>query len=429
MNPPRFLCSVCNVWCDTENVLRLHEMGKKHRSKCLVLDSLNTRDHIDYPLKISLPTLVTPDSGSPRDSLLDTSSYSTGTVRNSTCDQKSPLYVGFIDSSSNWTKSNELSSASEISFNCNLCGIHLNSSDQYISHLRGRKHQSKINVNSVSSLSSSDTAMSPSSDENPTSVFYHCNICQFVIFNSMKLKHLESEEHRLNVRRLKGKSLSPGPRVDNSPHLRKFKRSCREVLVPVYGSIKFTSAEAKLLENSAKGDQDCVLLLDSFDGRDRIAIHLANALLIANKNLSTIDPSSPSTPTWVVWVLPKIEKSSANSISIFGSQSDNKTDTSQRPLKIAYLPCDTKLLPQVDLIFTTSDLFVEHLSILLMRQAFICGIIIHDVGLALKNEEFCKLLYRYRQHFTNQANRGRIICFGQMKVEDDSVFSSFTQYG
>ncbi|VDP59577.1 unnamed protein product [Schistosoma mattheei] len=113
-------------------------------------------------------------------------------------------------------------------------------------------------------------------------------------------------------------------------------------------------ASAKLLENSAKGDQDCVLLLDSFDGRDRIAIHLANALLIANKNLSTIDSSSPSAPTWVVWVLPKTESSSANSISVFRSQSDNDNNTSQRPLKIAYLPCDVKKLTQVDLILTTS---------------------------------------------------------------------------
>ncbi|CAH8471300.1 unnamed protein product [Schistosoma intercalatum] len=416
MNPHRFSCSVCNIWCDTENVLRAHETGRKHRSKCLALDSLNIVDHINYPLKVSLPTLVTPDSGSPKDSFLDTTSYSTGPMRNSICDQESSSY------------SNQLSSASEISFTCNLCGIHMNSSDQYTSHLRGRKHQSKINLNSVSSLSSSDTAMSPSSDESSTSVFYQCNICQFVIFSSMKLKHLESEEHQLNVRKLREKSVSSSPRVDNS-HLRKFKRSCREVLVPVYGSIKFTSAEAKLLENSAKGDQDCVLLLDSSDGRDRIAIHLANALLIANKNLSTIDSSSPSAPTWVVWVLPKTDSSLANSISVFGSQSDNDNNTSQRPLKIAHLPCDVKKLTQVDLILTTSDLFVEHLSILLMKQAFICGIIIHDVDVALKNEEFCKLLYRYLQDYTNQHNRGRIICFGQMKVEEDSVFSSFTQYG
>ncbi|CAI2723968.1 unnamed protein product [Schistosoma spindalis] len=416
MNPHRFLCRVCNIWCDTENVLRAHETGRKHRSKCLALDSLNIGDHINYPLKISLPTLVTPDSGSPKDSILDTSSYSAGPIRNPICDQESSLY------------SNQLSSASEVSFTCNLCGVHMNSSDQYTSHLRGRKHQSKINLNPVSSLSSSDPAMSPSSDESSTSVFYQCNICQFVIFSSMKLKHLESEEHQLNVRKLKEKSVSSSPFVDNS-HLRKFKRSCREVLVPVYGSIKFTSAEAKLLENSAKGDQDCVLLLDSFDGRDRIAIHLANALLIANKNLSTIDSSSPSAPTWVIWVLPKTESSSSNSISVFRSQSDNDNDTSQRPLKIAYLPCDVKKLTQVDLILTTSDLFVEHLSILLMKQAFVCGIIIHDVDVALKNEEFCKLLYRYRQYFTNQHNRGRIICFGRMKVEEDSVFSSFTQYG
>ncbi|VDO89389.1 unnamed protein product [Schistosoma curassoni] len=159
MNPHRFSCSVCNIWCDTENVLRAHETGRKHRSKCLALDSLNIVDHINYPLKVSLPTLVTPDSGSPKDSFLDTTTYSTGPTRNSICDQESSSYVGFIDSSSNWTKSDQLSSASEISFTCNLCGIHMNSSDQYTSHLRGRKHQSKINLNSVSSLSSSDTAV------------------------------------------------------------------------------------------------------------------------------------------------------------------------------------------------------------------------------------------------------------------------------
>ncbi|CAH8466701.1 unnamed protein product [Schistosoma turkestanicum] len=428
MNPHRFMCKVCNVWCDTENVLRMHQMGKRHRSKCLALDSLNIGDHNNYPLKVSLPTLMTPDSGSPRDSFADTGFCSTVAMKNSNRDQESPFNMNFVDSSSDRTKPEHPSTDSEVSFTCSTCDVQLNSPDQYTSHIRGRKHKSKLNSSPTSNPSSSHK-VTQSSEGSSTSVFYYCNTCQFVIFNSMKLKHLESEEHQLNVRKLEKRSLSLGLRVENSSHLRKYERSCRKVLVPVYESIKFTPAEAQLLEDSAKGDQDCILLLDSFDGRDRIAIHLANALLIANCNLLTTDSSNSSIPTWVVWVLPKRENSPRNSVSVFGSELNNKSDNpSQRPLKIAYLPCDLRILSQVDLILTTSDLFVEHLSSLLMQQKFICAIIIHDVNVAVKDEKFCKLLSHYRQYFRNQTNRARIICFAQTKVENHSVFSSFTHY-
>ncbi|KAH8851053.1 spectrin beta brain 4 (non-erythroid beta chain 4) (Beta-V spectrin) (BSPECV) [Schistosoma japonicum] len=328
MNPQKFLCRVCNVWCDTENVLRLHESGKKHRAKCLTLDSLNSAGRINYPLRVSLPAMTTPDSGSPKNSFLDTSFHSTGTMTSSICDPESSLDTSSILSGSKCAKSNQPSAALEGCFTCHMCGIELNSSEQYSAHLRGRKHQSK----------------------------------------------------------------------------------------------------AAILENSAKGDEDCVLLLDSFDGRGRVGIHLANALLLANKSVSFTISSSISVPTCVVWVLPEIQTLSTGESSVVNFRPDGKGGNDERSLRIAFPPLDLKFLREVDLILTTTDLFVKHLSNFLMKQAFICGIIIDDVDIASKDEEFCGLLLRYLQQFTNPINRGRIICFTGTKVDNDSIFSLFALY-
>ncbi|KAK4473763.1 hypothetical protein MN116_003102 [Schistosoma mekongi] len=428
MNPQKFLCRVCNVWCDTENVLRLHEGGKKHRTKCLTLDSLNSADRINYPLRVSLPAMTTPDSGSPKDLFLDTSFHSTRTVTSSPCDPESSLDAGPILSSSKWTKSSQLSAALEGCFTCHVCSIELNSSEQYNAHLRGRKHQSKVSSNSASTPSSSDIVMVPPSDDSPKSIFYRCDVCDCVIFSSMKSEHMLSE-HFSEINKLRQRSLSSGPQVGVTSRLRNYQRSCRDVLVSVSASITFTSTEAAVLEKSAEGDQDCVLFLDSFDGRGRVGIHLANALLMANKSVSSTISSSVSVPTCVVWVLPEIQTLSTSESPVVKFRPDGKSGNDERSLRIAFPPLDIKFLREVDLILTTTDLFVKYLSNFLMKQAFICGIIIHDIDVTSKDEEFCGLLWRYLHHFTNPINRGRIISFTGTKVDNDSIFSLFTLYG
>ncbi|KAH8851050.1 hypothetical protein KSF78_0000689 [Schistosoma japonicum] len=365
MNPQKFLCRVCNVWCDTENVLRLHESGKKHRAKCLTLDSLNSAGRINYPLRVSLPAMTTPDSGSPKNSFLDTSFHSTGTMTSSICDPESSLDTSSILSGSKCAKSNQPSAALEGCFTCHMCGIELNSSEQYSAHLRGRKHQSKVSSNSTTTPSSSDIVMVPSSDDSPKSIFYRCDVCNCVIFSSMKLEHMLSE-HLSETNKLRQRSSSSGPNVGVSSRLRNYQRSCRDVLVPVSASITFTSAEAAILENSAKGDEDCVLLLDSFDGRGRVGIHLANALLLANKSVSFTISSSISVPTCVVWVLPEIQTLSTGESSVVNFRPDGKGGNDERSLRIAFPPLDLKFLREVDLILTTTGRYFVNFTPLIL---------------------------------------------------------------
>ncbi|CAH8449412.1 unnamed protein product [Heterobilharzia americana] len=295
-------------------------------------------------------------------------------------------------------------------FFCSCCDVKMNSSAQMAAHIRGRKHQSKAASCSIDSPVRSATAMSD--DTESESVFYRCDDCQAVLFTSAKAEHLASAEHRSNACGRNRRALSIGPSVKNLLHLRKYQRSCREALTPVWSSVTFTGLEARLLEEAAKGDDDCVIHLDSLGGgRSRVGLHLAHALLAANRNPSSTsfldNPSSKCMPTCIVWIVPTVQEPSSGFSSVFKLLPNIEESSTERRLIFAYPPLDMETVFQTDVILTSPDSFVKYVSKLVMQQRFVCGIIIENVDLVSKDREFVKLLCNYLQVYTDQVNRGR----------------------
>ncbi|CAH8834507.1 unnamed protein product [Trichobilharzia szidati] len=437
MSNLQFACNVCNVRCDTENVLRLHEQGKKHRLKCLSLQKSNSVSHIHQPLKVSLPVLTTPES-SPKDLSWDMCKPSSRALKNSTPDHESPVNMVSIDSNSKYFNADMKQKflLPDGSLFCSSCDVKMNSWEQLAAHIGGRKHQSKSNVNTIDSKNLETTNTLLDGDDSK-SIFYRCEDCEAIVFRSAMQEHLNSEEHKLGTAKIHGSSVIG---FDYILPLREYRRSCQEVLCPVWPSVKFTDAEANLLLEAAKNDDDCILLLSSCDGRSRVGLHLANALLIANRNFppsnnfgSSLKPSTSTTPTditCVLWIAPETPMTTATnrSHSTFTFQPGGEKSSTGRPLIFAYPPFDPSVLSETDIVRTNSGGFITHLAWLLMQQKFLCGIIIEDVKIVSKDVEFCQLLTCFLKVYSRQVNRGRIICFNESKVEPGSIFSSFAQY-
>nr|CAH8832997.1 unnamed protein product [Trichobilharzia regenti] len=441
MNNLQFTCHVCNVRCDTESVLRLHEQGKKHRSKCLNFQKNNSSGHINQPLKVSLPVLNTPESTSSKDLSWEMRKPSPRIVTNSTSVPQSLVDMPSVDSN---TKLNEDIKPKFLnpdgSFSCNSCDARMNSWEQLAAHLRGRKHQIKSNIN-IRDLKHLESITTPPDGGDAKSIFFRCEDCEAIVFSSAMREHLASEEHKLETAKIHRSSVLAHPssngNIDHVLPLREYGRSCKEVLRPVWPSVKFTDAEAALLTEAAKNDDDCILPLLSPDGRSRVGLHLADGLLTVNRNFPgscvSVNPLQPNTTTTtditcVLWIAPEKPMTSHRTHSTFTFQPGGETSSNGRPLIFAYPPFDPSVLSGVDIVRTDSDGFKTHLAWLLMQQKFLCAIIIEDVKAIYRDEEFCQLLKCYLKVYSHHNNRGRIICFSESKVEPGGVFSSFTQY-
>ncbi|CAH8870471.1 unnamed protein product [Trichobilharzia szidati] len=317
---------------------------------------------------------------------------------------------------------------SNLQFACNVCNVRCDTENVLRLHEQGKRHRLKC-----LSLQKSNSTLLGGGDS--MSIFYRCEHCEAIVFSSAMQEHLNSEEHKLGIAKIHGSSVIG---FDHILPLREYRRSCQEVLCPVWPSVKFTDAEANLLMEAAKNDDDCILLLSSCDGRSRVGLHLANALLIANRHFppsnnfgSALKPSTSTTPTditCVLWIAPEKPMTTATNRSTFIFQPGGEKSSTGRPLIFAYPPFDPSVLSETDIVRTNSGGFITHLAWLLMQQKFLCGIIIEDVEIVSKDVEFCQLLTCFLKVYSRQANRGRIICFNESKVEPGSIFSSFAQY-
>ncbi|CAH8876013.1 unnamed protein product [Trichobilharzia szidati] len=312
---------------------------------------------------------------------------SSRTLTNSTPDPESPVDMVSIDSNSKYYNADIKQKClnPDGSLSCSSCDAKMNSWEQVAAHIRGRKHQSKSNVNTIDSknLETTNTLLDGGDSK---SIFYRCENCEAIVFSSAMQEHLESEEHKLETAKIHRSSVIPHPlSKDGFDHvlpLREYRRSCQEVLRPVWPSVKFTDAEANLLMEAAKNDDDCILLLSSSDGRSRVGLHLANALLIANRNFppfnifgsplkpSTSTTTTPTDITCVLWIAPEkpMTTTTKRSHSTFTFQPGGEKSSTGRPLIFAYLPFDPSVLSETDIVRTNSGGFITHLAWLLMLQ-------------------------------------------------------------
>lgn len=171
MDNRRSNCKVCGIWCDTEEMLRKHELGKKHRSKLVSFyDKNQFSSEICSSLHITMPQLVSPTS-------------SVGSIPSSFCDSNVQKNMNSVYKNADYdVSSNFVSFQTPRSFKCVHCNVILNSQAQLDNHIRGRRHYKSTNLNESFSVCSSNVSHNSNVDSTETNVS-----CFILNLNNLKI--------------------------------------------------------------------------------------------------------------------------------------------------------------------------------------------------------------------------------------------------
>lgn len=379
-------CAICNVVCDSEQQLQFHESGKKHRAHCL--RSQSNGDAAYSGLTIALPRQTTPHSSPVRG-------------------EKSNLFACTpLDGSTG-------DGISRGSHYCDICKCHTNSPEQFSIHIGGQRHQRKLKL---ASLKSAIQEMA----ESTTTGQMELESYEITLSSPNNSGSTSPVHDHLAVDTLSPSVSDKHPTKDYLVW-RKFQRSCREFLGPIWPHVTFTQEESDTLLSASESDNDCVLLLpnppnDWF----LIGIHLITALLEANKSTEITGST-----TLAAWISPN--RQSGPDPQLFSTYIFPWTccpGTRSRHLQLGEPPLNQPW-SVYDLLLLDADDACAVLPEILFRQNLVCAIVVQDASVLGTHSKLCDMFRSYLHQFPLDKNRARIICLTSSSLPAGCLFNLF----
>ncbi|CAL8079522.1 unnamed protein product [Calicophoron daubneyi] len=399
-----FECQICNVRCDTEQQLRIHETGKKHRSKCLRQD-LNVFGPESSVIKatISTPRQITPAS----------SPIKRTDLASTHVDSFPGVFTTITPGGGSQPNGNSPSG-----YHCSICDTHMNSPEQYAAHLKGQKHQKK----SKSASSALNAVQAGNGGVILNGFLQHSSPASSPVGASVNRYGPASQASGFVGRECNLQVVSE----PTQKFARIFKRSCREHLLPVWPGVTFSNEQAEVLVASSLCEDDCFALLNNdADGWFRVGIHLVIALLSVNR---ATQPSWPTTTA--VWIAPTLKAGPPVELFTSVTLPPVSQDTTGGP-KIRVLLSGFASTPtqEHDLLITDPEYFTGHYRSILLDQDKVCCIIIQDASKLSANFRLCDLVRQYIGHLRRPEERAKIICLSEEPLPPGSLFALFRPLG
>ncbi|KAI7745206.1 hypothetical protein M8C21_016627 [Ambrosia artemisiifolia] len=186
-----FHCEVCNISCNTNDVLEAHKQGKKHVKSVKKLAESSANGQNMAPPPVASETLV--------GELTDTSASEPMVLVPPPI--ASETIVGELENKTHRLLQN--GATAETLVYCDICNVVCNNQEVFKAHVAGKKHSAKSIVQQASTNGVFDAASDSSGSLQKKPDTFPCEICNITCTGSELLKnHIAGKKHLKKVKEL-----------------------------------------------------------------------------------------------------------------------------------------------------------------------------------------------------------------------------------